>query len=84
MHSLDRAIEAGEEKDRADAAKRLGITRARVTQTANLMLLSPAIQEVILAGELRPSERHPRNVVGCADREEQSRLVGMPLSLRTP
>ena len=47
-HQIDRRIRAGELKDLADAARKLGLTRARVTQITNLLLLAPAIQEAIL------------------------------------
>ena len=51
-HEIDRLIRAGELRDLADAARAMGLTRARVTQIANLLLLAPAIQEAIL--ELPP------------------------------
>ena len=41
-------IRAGEIKDWAEAARLLGVTRARMTQIANLLLLAPGIQEAIL------------------------------------
>lgn len=47
--SIQRAIEAGVIQDQAEAARRLGITRARVTQISDLTLLSPRIQEAVLA-----------------------------------
>jgi hypothetical protein len=48
-HHLDAQIRARVYDDLADAARTLGLTRARLTQTANLTLLAPAIQEEILA-----------------------------------
>ena len=39
--------------DYADAARRLNLTRARVTQITNLILLAPEIQEAILDMPLR-------------------------------
>jgi len=41
-------IRSGELKNWAEAARLIGITRTRMTQTANLMLLAPEIQEAIL------------------------------------
>jgi hypothetical protein len=41
-------IRAGEIRDWAEAAQFLGITRARMTQIANLLLLAPRIQETLL------------------------------------
>jgi hypothetical protein len=48
-HDLDAQIRAGVYDDLADAARKLGLTRARLTQIVNLTLLAPAIQEEILA-----------------------------------
>jgi hypothetical protein len=47
--SIQRAIEAGVIQDQAEAARRLGISRARVTQISDFTLLSPRIQEAVLA-----------------------------------
>jgi hypothetical protein len=48
-HAVDDAIGRGELHDLADAAQAFGLTRARLTQLMNLTLLSPEIQEAILA-----------------------------------
>jgi hypothetical protein len=47
-HRIDGTIRSGELRDWADAARLIGITRARMTQIANLLLLAPKIQEGIL------------------------------------
>ncbi len=47
-HQIDAKIRTGEYADLADAARKLGLTRARVTQISNLTLLAPAIQVAIL------------------------------------
>lgn len=47
-HHIDEKIRAGEIADLADAARRAGLTRARVTQVIDLLLLAPAIQEAIV------------------------------------
>ncbi len=62
-HHIERLIEAGELTGYAEAARSLGLTRARLTQVMNLLLLAPQIQERILTGELRRSERSTRYVV---------------------
>ena len=50
-------IEAGELTGYAEAARILGLTRARLTQVMNLLLLlSPAIQEQIVAGQVSATE----------------------------
>lgn len=45
---FDRLIKAGEIADQADLARLGQVTRARVTQIMNLLLLAPEIQEAIL------------------------------------
>ena len=47
-HRLQAAIDCGEYRDRADLARQLGFTRARISQLLNLILLAPKIQERIL------------------------------------
>ena len=44
-HKIERAIESGELRDYADAARRLGVNRARVSQLANLLLLTGSEQD---------------------------------------
>ena len=58
-HKIDGMIGWGEIKNLSDASRRLGVTRARMTQIMNLLLLAPEIQEMIL--DLRPirSRRDP-------------------------
>ena len=50
-HRLQDGIAIGEYRDRADAARRLGLTRARITQIMDLLLLAPDIQEQVLGLE---------------------------------
>ena len=47
-HKINGMIRSGELDDLAEAARRLSLTRARVTQITNLLLLAPAIQETVL------------------------------------
>ena len=47
-HHLQAAIDRGDYADRADAARQLGFTRARITQILDLRLLAPDLQERIL------------------------------------
>ena len=58
-HRIDRLVEDGAIADYAEAAKRLGLTRARVTQIANLLLLAPKIQEAVLDMPLVTDGRDP-------------------------
>lgn len=48
-HRIGGMIRAGEIRNWAEAARMAGVTRARMTQIANLTLLSPTIQDAILA-----------------------------------
>lgn len=62
-HHVERLVEAGELSGYAQAARPLGITRARMTQLTGLLLLAPEIQEGILTGGQLASERGLRKVV---------------------
>jgi hypothetical protein len=81
-HRLQGAIDRGEFKDRADLARQLGFTRARVSQLLDLTHLAPDLQEQILFLErvdgLEPlSERALRDVVTLDGWEAQRRKWGM-------
>jgi hypothetical protein len=66
---IDARVRSGEYDDLADAARKMGLSRGRVTQIANLTLLAPRIQEAILAwppitaGRDPISERSLREIV---------------------
>jgi hypothetical protein len=57
---VERLIDAGDLVDHADAARRLGLTRARLSQVAALTRLPIDVQEGILLGTVRASERDLR------------------------
>lgn len=57
-HHIETLIERGELRDLAHAADRFGITRARMTQIADLALLDPSIQTAVLLGHCEPRDRH--------------------------
>lgn len=50
-HHLQRAIDRGAVADRAAVARRLGLTRARVTQLLDLLILAPDLQMAVLGLE---------------------------------
>ena len=80
-HRLEAAIDRGGYRDRADLARQLGFTRARVTQLLDLTLLAPDIQEQILNleaidGREPLTERGIREVVAQTGWEEQRRVWG--------
>lgn len=60
-HYIERLIDAGELRNYAHAAAVLGITRARVSQLMDLALLPVDVQQEILLGTERCSERVLRN-----------------------
>ncbi len=75
-HKIQEAIDRGAVPDRATVARRLGFTRARVTQLLDLVLLAPDIQEALLQleavdGEEPMSERALRPLVRTANWTEQ-------------
>jgi hypothetical protein len=69
-HHLQRLIDQGPVADRAALARKLGLTRARVTQLLDLLLLAPDLQDWALAleamGGVEPySEKALRSLVGA-------------------
>ena len=62
-HHIERQIDEGAIPDYAVAARALGVTRARLTQVMNLLLLAPEIQARIAVGKLVLTERTLRAVV---------------------
>ena len=68
-HRIDGMIGSGELRDLAHAAKVCGVTRPRMTQIMNLLLLAPGIQEAILdlppvtTGRDTVTERNLRRIV---------------------
>lgn len=62
-HHLQRAIDEGVVADRAAVARKLGLTRARVTQLLDLLLLAPDLQLAVLEMEavdgVEPSSERP-------------------------
>jgi hypothetical protein len=68
-------IRSSEIRDWAEAARLFGVTRARMTQIAHLLLLAPALQDLILSMATCysgiPTERQLRPVISMAPWEEQ-------------
>ncbi len=74
-HHIERLIEAGELTGYAEAARVLGLTRARLTQVMNLLLLAPEIQSQLLTGASDATERSLRAVVQESSWVAQCRRV---------
>ncbi len=75
-HAIQRAIDRGEILDQAVAARRLGVTRARMTQILDLTLLAPDLQQAIMCLEVSNgaeplSERRLRKLVSVTTWSEQ-------------
>ncbi len=70
-HCVERLVEQGRVKSYADAARQLGVSRARMSQILNLLNLSIRVQEGLLLGDLHLSERRIRVLVGSAEWEGQ-------------
>ena len=77
-------VDRGEVRDYADIARLGYVTRARLTQIMNMLLLAPDIQERLLCSfpddllHEPPVERHLRRVAAAVDWAEQRRRVEMP------
>jgi len=77
---FDRLISEGEITDQAELARLGQVSRARVTQIMNLLLLAPGIQEEILflprtlSGRDLIRERHIRPITSALDWRKQRRM----------
>lgn len=85
-HHIQWAIDRGDVADVATVARRLGLTRARVSQLLGLCLLAPDIQEEILGleavdGAEPMAERQLREVLSAGDWQGQR---AMWMALKTP
>jgi len=70
-HHIERPVAEGVIRNYAEAARVIGVTRARLTQVMNLVLLSPALQEKVLTGNIGTTEHSLRCVVAEADWDSQ-------------
>jgi hypothetical protein len=80
-HEIQEAIDTGKVRDRAEVARRLGFTRARITHLLDLTLLAPDLQEQILGldavdGVEPISERELRKVAHAGSWVEQRAAFG--------
>lgn len=87
-HHLQAAIERGLVADQAALARKLGLTRARVTQLFDLLMLAADLQEQVLAleavdGAEPMAERTLRAVAHAGTWAEQRAAWGKLMSLRT-
>lgn len=77
---MDRLLREGVARDYADLARLGGVTRARLTQIMNLLLLAPDVQEELLFLPRTTSGKHPfgehdlRRIAAVPDWCKQRRL----------
>ncbi len=70
-HYVERLVEEGAVASYADAARQLGVTRARMSQILNLLNLPPRVQKGLLLGDVHLSERRARALAGRGEWERQ-------------
>ncbi len=77
-HYVERLVEEGTVASYAEAARQVGVSRARMSQITNLLNLPPKVQEGPLLGKIDLSERRIRALVARAEWEglTASRLRG--------
>jgi hypothetical protein len=72
-------VDHGEVRDYADIARLGYVTRARLTQIMNLLLLAPDLQEQLLFSATTVKERRLRNVVRLVEWREQRKCFTLAL-----
>jgi hypothetical protein len=79
-HRFEKLIRDGEVRDYADLARLGHVSRARISQIMDLLLLEPDIQEAILVqlvverGKDKITERQLRRIVAVLDWRKQRRM----------
>ena len=68
-HYVERLVDEGAVASYADAARKLGVSRARMSQIMNLLNLPAPVQERLLLGDLHLSERRLRSLAGRVEWE---------------
>ena len=74
-HHVERLVEAGELKDYAEAARRLGMAKSHMTHVTNLLSLAPDIQEALVHGCALTTERRLRTVCSLLGWEAQRQTL---------
>lgn len=72
-------VDRGEVRDYADLARLGYVTRARLTQIMNLLLLAPDLQEHVLFSATTIEERRLRDVVKLVEWREQRKCLTLAL-----
>ncbi|MBZ5626041.1 MAG: hypothetical protein LAQ69_46250 [Acidobacteriia bacterium] len=75
-------VDRGEVRDYADLARLGYVTRARLTQIMNLLLLAPDLQEHLLLSPTTVEERRLRSVAKIVEWQEQRKCFTIALDKR--
>jgi hypothetical protein len=74
-----RAIAGGRYQSQSDLARKMGISRARVTQVLNLLRLAPRVIGIVMGGDPLPApmvtERQLRPLIGLTARSQLKELT---------
>lgn len=77
-YQIEQAVHDGRARDYAEVARRIGMTRARVSQIMSMLRLPPAILETLLLADTdhlpRLTERQLRPIVAASDPDRQLAL----------
>ena len=76
-YQIQQAINEGRAKDYVDVARKLGVTRARITQLVNLLTLAPDIQATILTEPHRVQHLSERQLRPITEEPEWQRQTDM-------
>ena len=74
-------VDRGEVRDCADLARLGYVTRARLTQIMNLILLAPDIQEQLLSAAVSVGEHRLRNVIKLPNWHDQRNSFELALKV---
>ncbi len=78
-HHIQNSLDAGRERDRAAVARRLKVSRARMTQLLDILLLAPDLQELVLhmeaVGGTEPTTERALRIIARESRWAQQRAA---------
>lgn len=80
-HFIEEQVENGELASYAEAAQRLGLTRARLSQVLDLVLLAPAIQEAVVSERVQVSARGARSACSVCEWTAQIAVIDKACAL---
>ena len=75
-HKFQRMLDSGEVESMADLARLGRVSRARITQIMDLLLLAPEIQQEVLFGRVEVGLKEMMVVVSAVEWGEQRRRFG--------